>query len=355
MYVWSHLPLSFPLTAARRPAPPVTRLETGGQHRRHRGRAGSSRPTCACRRRGRRRRRGRADPAHRPTAARCLRGRPAPTSTWSSDAAPTRQYSLCGDPADRHLPDRHPARRRPAAAARCTSTTRCRQATPSGSAARATTSPLAPSPALPVHRRRHRDHPDPADGRGGGGRRRDWRLVYGGRHRASMAFLDELARTATGSRVAPQDETGPARPRRAARHAASRTPWSTAAAPSRCSRPSSSAARPGRTARCTWSGSPRAGRRAGAQPRRSRWSWPAADLTLTVPPDRSILDVGRGGRHRRALVVRRGHLRHLRDARSSTAVPDHRDSVLTEDERRADDCMMICVSRSCTDRLVLDL
>jgi ferredoxin len=36
-------------------------------------------------------------------------------------------------------------------------------------------------------------------------------------------------------------------------------------------------------------------------------------------------------------------------------LPDHRDSVLTEDERRTGDCMMICVSRSCTERLVLDL
>jgi ferredoxin len=36
-------------------------------------------------------------------------------------------------------------------------------------------------------------------------------------------------------------------------------------------------------------------------------------------------------------------------------LPDHRDSVLTEEERRAGDCMMICVSRSCTERLVLDL
>jgi ferredoxin len=35
--------------------------------------------------------------------------------------------------------------------------------------------------------------------------------------------------------------------------------------------------------------------------------------------------------------------------------PDHRDSVLSEDEREAGDCMMICVSRSCTARLVLDL
>ncbi len=35
--------------------------------------------------------------------------------------------------------------------------------------------------------------------------------------------------------------------------------------------------------------------------------------------------------------------------------PDHRDSVLSDDERAAGNCMMICVSRSCTPRLVLDL
>ena len=38
-----------------------------------------------------------------------------------------------------------------------------------------------------------------------------------------------------------------------------------------------------------------------------------------------------------------------------TGLPDHRDSVLTQDERRTGDCMVICVSRSCTERLVLDL
>jgi ferredoxin len=35
--------------------------------------------------------------------------------------------------------------------------------------------------------------------------------------------------------------------------------------------------------------------------------------------------------------------------------PDHRDSILTEAEQTAGDCMFPCVSRSCTDRLVLDL
>ncbi len=36
-------------------------------------------------------------------------------------------------------------------------------------------------------------------------------------------------------------------------------------------------------------------------------------------------------------------------------IPDHRDSVLTEDEQAENDCMMICVSRSCTPKLTLDL
>jgi ferredoxin len=36
-------------------------------------------------------------------------------------------------------------------------------------------------------------------------------------------------------------------------------------------------------------------------------------------------------------------------------VPDHRDSVLTEPEREAGELMMICVSRSRSPRLVLDL
>ena len=36
----------------------------------------------------------------------------------------------------------------------------------------------------------------------------DWTLLYGGRQRASMAFLPELARYGDRVTVAPQDETG---------------------------------------------------------------------------------------------------------------------------------------------------
>ncbi len=76
--------------------------------------------------------------------------------------------------------------------------------------------------------------------------------------------------------------------------------------------------------------------------------------TLTVPADRSILD-----------VVEESGVPVLFSCQEGTCgtcetgvldgIPDHRDSVLTTDEQAANDTMMICVSRSCTPRLILDL
>lgn len=77
-------------------------------------------------------------------------------------------------------------------------------------------------------------------------------------------------------------------------------------------------------------------------------------LTVDVDPDRSILEVVR---------------EHLPAVMSSCeegfcgacetvvleGVPDHRDDVLSDDERAANETMMICVSRACSKRLVLDL
>jgi ferredoxin len=77
-------------------------------------------------------------------------------------------------------------------------------------------------------------------------------------------------------------------------------------------------------------------------------------LALTVPPQRSILDV--------VEAAGIGVLSSCAEGTCGTCetgvldgLPDHRDSVLTADERAANDCMLICVSRSCTARLVLDL
>jgi ferredoxin len=75
---------------------------------------------------------------------------------------------------------------------------------------------------------------------------------------------------------------------------------------------------------------------------------------LVVPPDRSILD-----------VVDEAGVYVLSNCEEGTCgtcqtpvldgAPDHRDSVLDDDERAANDTMMICVSRALSSRLVLDL
>ena len=77
-------------------------------------------------------------------------------------------------------------------------------------------------------------------------------------------------------------------------------------------------------------------------------------LTLTVPADRSVLEVVEEAG---ALV-----LSSCREGTCGTCetpvlegVVDHRDSVLTPAEQAANTAMMICVSRAACPRLVLEL
>ncbi|WP_034271400.1 PDR/VanB family oxidoreductase [Haloechinothrix halophila] len=76
--------------------------------------------------------------------------------------------------------------------------------------------------------------------------------------------------------------------------------------------------------------------------------------TLTVPADRSILDVVEESRVPVLFSCQEGTCGTC-ETPVLDGIPDHRDSVLTADEQAANDTMMICVSRSCSDRLVLDL
>jgi ferredoxin len=79
-----------------------------------------------------------------------------------------------------------------------------------------------------------------------------------------------------------------------------------------------------------------------------------SELTVTVPPEKSILT-----------AVEEAGVAALSSCREGTCgtcetpvlegVPDHRDSVLDQDAKEASDCMMICISRACTPRLVLDI
>jgi len=181
----------------------------------------------------------------------------------------------------------------------------------------------------------------------------DWQLTYGGRQRSSMAFLDQL--TAYGQRVSvrPQDETGlldldtllgSPQPDTLV-YCCGPEPL-LAAVEERC------AAWPRRSLHVE---------RFTAKPLTEpvlsgtfEVELAQSELTLTIPPDRSILS-----------VVDEAGIGVLYSCSEGTCgtcevsvldgEPDHRDSVLSEDERQANDCMMICVSRSRSPRLVLDL
>ncbi|WP_306999564.1 PDR/VanB family oxidoreductase [Amycolatopsis thermophila] len=180
----------------------------------------------------------------------------------------------------------------------------------------------------------------------------DWTLLYGGRRRDSMAFTDELAVHGERVHLVPEDERG-------------------------------------LLDLATWLGTPRPDTKVyccGPAPLLAAVEaacrhWPPHSLhverftareqapvrdepfevelrrtgtTVTVQREVSVLD-----------AVRRAGVDVLSSCRQGTCgtcetgvldgIPDHRDAILGDDERAAGDCMFVCVSRSCTDRLVLDL
>jgi cytochrome P450/ferredoxin-NADP reductase len=181
----------------------------------------------------------------------------------------------------------------------------------------------------------------------------EWELVYGGRRRASMGFLDELAPYGDRVSIRPQDETGlldldsllgTPRPDTLV-YCCGPEPL-LGAVEQRC------AGWPPRSLHVE-----RFSPRPQSEPVRSEAFevvLAQSELTLSVAPDRSILSVVE-----EAGVGVLSSCAEGTCGTCETAVldgePDHRDSVLSVEERQKNDCMMICVSRSCSGRLVLDL
>jgi ferredoxin-NADP reductase len=182
---------------------------------------------------------------------------------------------------------------------------------------------------------------------------RPWALTYGGRTGASMAFrADLLARYPGRVRIRPQDQTGlldlagildglqpgtlvyccgpPPLLDALADHCAG---WPAGLLHVERFSPAAAGARPG----------------PGFEIELAQ-----AGLTLTVPPGQSILEVVEA-----AGVTVLSSCTEGTCGTCETAVlaglPEHRDSVLSPAEQAAADTMMICVSRSLTPRLVLDI
>ncbi|MEW2045064.1 PDR/VanB family oxidoreductase [Streptomyces sp. NPDC005476] len=181
----------------------------------------------------------------------------------------------------------------------------------------------------------------------------DWRLLYGGRTRTSMAFLDRLARHGDRVTVRPQDEYGLldlaahlGSPEEGTLvHACGPEPLLRAVEEQCAGWPPGTLGverfAPARTA--------------GSGPGETfEVELARSGLTLTVPADRSVLETLEGAGVAVDFSCREGTCgtceTDVLDGR-----PDHRDSLLSEDERAAGDTMLICVSRSCGPRLVLDL
>ncbi len=182
----------------------------------------------------------------------------------------------------------------------------------------------------------------------------EWILLYGGRTRTSMGFLDELA--VYGDRVvlAPQDEVGLLDLPTFLSAAAADDTKVYVCGPE----PLLEAVETG----CTdWPvGKLRLERfvpKPQSAPVRTdpfELELARSGLVVTVTPDGSVLD-----------AVHKAGVNVLSSCREGTCgtcettvlagQPDHRDSVLDDSERDNADCMFICVSRSCSDRLVLDL
>ena len=181
----------------------------------------------------------------------------------------------------------------------------------------------------------------------------DWRLLYGGRRRASMAFLDELAGVRRPGAGRPAGRARPARPAGFLGDAARRRPdLRLRPAPLLAAMEAACAGWPPHTVRTERFVADE--RRAPVRATPFEVELARTGATVTVTPDMTILDaLGQVG-----VEVLSSCRRGVCGTCETTVLagrPDHRDALLDDEERDAADCMYVCVSRSCTDRLVLDL
>lgn len=180
-----------------------------------------------------------------------------------------------------------------------------------------------------------------------------WTLLYGGRTAASMAFVDELSRHGRNVRLWPQDTHG-LLPLKAAFDAlpSGGKVYCCGPAPLLSAVEAIGADRAPGTVRIERFiaeplGAPVRSTAFDVQLQRS-------GVTVTVQPHQSIVDAVSAAGVPVLSSCGRG-LCGTCETTVVSGVPDHRDSLLNDDERASNTTMLPCVSRACSDRLVLDL
>ncbi|TQS43424.1 cytochrome P450 [Cryptosporangium phraense] len=185
---------------------------------------------------------------------------------------------------------------------------------------------------------------------------RPFRVVYGGRTRSSMAFTDELS-AAAGDRLTllPADETGmPDLDALLGGIAPDTAVYCCGPAPMIAAVEAACAAH-GVTDRlhverfaAELDPDVAAATNTAFEVHLAR-----SGVTLPVPPGKRLLEVVREAVPGLSYDCEKGYCGAC-ETRVLAGVPEHRDSVLTEEERASGRTMMICVGRSSSDRLVLD-
>lgn len=186
-----------------------------------------------------------------------------------------------------------------------------------------------------------------------------WKLVYGGRNRATMAFLDEIAAHSGGTvDLIPEEERGYPDLDTILQE----TPPTSAVFT--CGPPGMLAAVEERAAKYLPEGSLHLERftapEGSVSPELSgdddvfECVLARKGVTITVPPDKTLLRAIRDVLPSMLYSCEEGYCGTC-EVKVLEGVPDHRDTILSDEERASNKTIMVCVSRSQTPRLVLDL
>jgi ferredoxin-NADP reductase len=185
-----------------------------------------------------------------------------------------------------------------------------------------------------------------------------WHLLYGGRRRAGMAFLDDILQGRSGSvEIVPEDECGRLDISRALSEISPDTVIYCCGPDGLLKAVEAEAESRGLLSRLHVERFEPSIRPPGAENSVDspfQVTLARTGVTMTVPPDRSVLDVVREATPAVAYSCEEGYCGSCRVA-VLEGCPEHRDDVLTSEERSRGGEMLICVSRARSPRLVLDL
>jgi ferredoxin-NADP reductase len=183
----------------------------------------------------------------------------------------------------------------------------------------------------------------------------DWHLLYGGRERASMGFLNELEAYGPKVTIVPQDERGVLDLENAIGTPRADTlvyccgPEGLLNAVESMCQPW-----PEGSLHIERFSAKSAGTPAADTPGSFEVVCQRSGITLTVGVDQTIFEVAEEAGLDLLGACMEGVCGTC-EVEVVEGIPDHRDSVLSDAEQTAGDAMMICVSRSRSERLVLDI